>query len=543
MDFLTSIHFLTALCMLSSLSVPVKGSLYIDCGATASYVDPITGVTWVPDSGFISTGENFANVPTAKTVWQDFPELSTLRFFNDSRAKNCYTLPVTINVTYLLTASFLWASYDNTASPPSFGLAIDGTILASVTSDATGATFDSLEFSIQPPNNFTYVCLTQLPLQLGTPFISAIYLRPGPVYPLFDQISSRQMIRVRHRLNFGGTTTGRLPIDPYNRLWSTEGLNTTYLSATSPLVLLATTQTIVNNLSDVAIPTVMLQNALTTSGNMTLQGMFGTPDPFISSQQLNWIFAYIVFYFAELDPNANATSREFYIELLPSSNQYINPFNDTNTSQPFVASRLICSPFVFQSWEPIPLYRGQNSTLGPSLNALEFLEITWTSNLKTLDRDASAIDAIKSHMNLNEWTGDPCVPVSHAWVTCTPIDVNKPPEITAVNLSGYNLIGTISPNFADLWSITDLLLDNNALSGSLPNLSGLANLKRLYLQDNALSSSLPDWLATTLGLEELFIENNQFSGVIPAAIRSKKLNQFQVLSWESIVAIHSPPAY
>lgn len=187
----------------------LAGSLYIDCGATASYVDPITGVTWVPDSGFISTGENFANVPTAKTLWQDFPELNTLRFFNDTRAKNCYTLPVTINVTYLLTASFLWASYDNTASTPSFGLAIDGTILASVTSDATGATFDQLEFSIQPPNNFTYVCLTQLPLQSGTPFISAIYLRPGPVYALFHQISSRQMIRVRHRLNFGGTSTGR----------------------------------------------------------------------------------------------------------------------------------------------------------------------------------------------------------------------------------------------------------------------------------------------------------------------------------------------
>lgn len=188
----------------------LAGSLYIDCGANASYVDPITGVTWVPDSGFISTGENFANVPTAKTVWQDYPELNTLRFFNNSgRAKNCYTLPVTINATYLLTASFLWASYDNSAAPPSFGFAIDGTILASVTLDTSGSAFDQLEFSIQPPSNVTYVCLTQLPSQLGTPFISALYLRPGPVYAYFDKISSRQMIRVRHRLNFGGTSTGR----------------------------------------------------------------------------------------------------------------------------------------------------------------------------------------------------------------------------------------------------------------------------------------------------------------------------------------------
>lgn len=180
----------------------------------------------------------------------------------------------------------------------------------------------------------------------------------------------------------------RLPIDPYNRLWSAEGLSTTYLSATSPLVLLDATQTVVNNLSDITIPTVMLQTALTTSGNMTIQGMFGTPDPFISSPLTNWIFAYIVFYFAELDSNATATSREFYIQLPYLSDQYINPLNDTNTSQPFVASRSI-QYTDFPSWWPIPLYRGQNSTLGPSLNALEFLEVTWTSNLKTIDRDGT----------------------------------------------------------------------------------------------------------------------------------------------------------
>lgn len=133
----------------------------------------------------------------------------------------------------------------------------------------------------------------------------------------------------------------------------------------------------------------MLQNALTTSGNMTIQSMFGTIDPFISFQQTNWITAYIILYFAELDPNANTTSREFYIQLPSYFDQYINPLNDTNTSQPFVASRLISNPFVFQLWEPIPLYRGQNSTLGPSLNALEFLEFTWTSNLKTIDRDGT----------------------------------------------------------------------------------------------------------------------------------------------------------
>lgn len=150
-----------------------------------------------------------------------------------------------------------------------------------------------------------------------------------------------------------------------------------------------------------AIPTVMLQSALTTSGNMTIQGMFGTPDPFISSPLTNWIFAYIVFYFAELDPNANASSQEFYIQMPYFPDQYINPWNDTNANQPFVASRLIYSPFAFQSWVPISLYRGQNSTLGPSLNALEFLELTWSSNLKTIDRDGTHSN-VSAHVFKND---------------------------------------------------------------------------------------------------------------------------------------------
>lgn len=60
------------------------------------------------------------------------------------------------------------------------------------------------------------------------------------------------------------------------------------------------------------------------------------------------------------------------------------------------------------------------------------LHLTWAQYFVNNDLAAHAIDAIKSHMNLNEWTGDPCVPVPHAWVTCTPLDVNQPPQIIVV---------------------------------------------------------------------------------------------------------------
>ncbi|CAM6069234.1 unnamed protein product [Sphagnum tenellum] len=73
----------------------------------------------------------------------------------------------------------------------------------------------------------------------------------------------------------------------------------------------------------------------------------------------------------------------------------------------------------------------------------------------TNNQDAIAIEEIKSSMNLNDWTGDPCVPVPHPWVTCS-TDLNSILSITAVNLSGYNLTGPISPSFGNLLSLTSL---------------------------------------------------------------------------------------
>lgn len=31
---------------------------------------------------------------------------------------------------------------------------------------------------------------------------------------------------------------------------------------------------------------------------------------------------------------------------------------------------------------------------------------------------ALAIEAVKSSMNLGEWSGDPCLPTPHSWLTC-----------------------------------------------------------------------------------------------------------------------------
>ncbi|CAN5975966.1 unnamed protein product [Sphagnum jensenii] len=81
----------------------------------------------------------------------------------------------------------------------------------------------------------------------------------------------------------------------------------------------------------------------------------------------------------------------------------------------------------------------------------------------TNNQDASAIEEIKSSMNLTDWTGDPCVPVPHPWVTCS-TDINSVLSITGVKTQGsklyqnkgYNLTGPISPSFGNLLSLTSL---------------------------------------------------------------------------------------
>ncbi|CAK9869277.1 unnamed protein product, partial [Sphagnum jensenii] len=139
-----------------------------------------------------------------------------------------------------------------------------------------------------------------------------------------------------------------------------------------------------------------------------------------------------------------------------------------------------------------------------------------------------AIEEIKSSMNLTDWTGDPCVPVPYPWVTCS-TDSNFVPSITAVNLSGYNLTGPISPSFGNLQNLTSLALDYNDLNGSLPLLNHLANLQYLFLQNNSLSGMIPDWLAYLPSLSELFVWNNNFSSPIPPSLLSKNSWNFTYL--------------
>ncbi|CAK9212198.1 unnamed protein product [Sphagnum troendelagicum] len=470
-------------CTLSSAPgvwAQIQGSVFVDCGSMASYVGSITNISWVPDAPeYITTGVN-GYVPSAPSIYPNFSEFTTVRYFPDTRAKNCYSFPVMPNSTYLIRGTFFYGNYDNGTTLPSFQMAIDGTIVANVTFD-NATIFVYYEFMVASVSNVTFLCLLR-DSSNSVPFISAISFSFLPAYFFFSSVygllygPQRIYFETKYRLNFGGDGLVRHPDDEFDRYWfPIQGSNSTFIQSTSPLQSLDASKIVGNGGSTWGDPpATVMDTALTSSGNITIS----FPD--------EYNYQYILsFYSAELNSTANASSRIFYLE---------------------VEDQTVSSP------------------LGPIANALETWEMS-TNPVATMtnNQDAIAIEEIKSSMNLTDWTGDPCVPVPYPWVTCSR-DINSVFSIRAVNLSGYNLTGPISPSFGNLLSLTSLALDYNDLNGLVPLLNHLANLQYLFLQNNLLSGTIPDWLADLPSLSELFVWNNNFSSPIPPSLLSRNSN-------------------
>ncbi|KAH9530807.1 hypothetical protein CY35_19G003500 [Sphagnum magellanicum] len=378
-------------------------------------------------------------------------------------------------------------------------MAIDGTIVANVAFD-NAAIFVYHEFMVASVSNPTFLCLLR-DSSNSVPFISAISFSFLPadffnsaVYA-FLYGSQRIYFETKYRLNFGGDGLVRHPDDQFDRYWfPIQGSNSTFIQSTSPLQSLVASK-IVGDGNGIfgEPPATVMDTALRSSGNITIT----FPD--------NYNYEYILsFYFAELNSTANASSRIFYIHV-PTSNPrdiLLNPYSES-LSGLFSAVFDIYWGLSYTPGADIVLYPNQtvSSPLGPIVNALENWEMS-TNPIATMtnNEDAIAIEEIKLSMNLTDWTGDPCVPVPHPWVTCSP-DINSVLSITAVNLSGYNLTGPISPSFGNLLSLTSLFLQNNSLSGTIPY-----------------------WLANLQFLSELFAWNNNFSGPIPPTLLSKNWN-------------------
>ncbi|XP_059638956.1 senescence-induced receptor-like serine/threonine-protein kinase [Cornus florida] len=462
-----------------------SGFISIDCGISedSSYTDETTGIHYISDAAFIDTG-------VSRTISPEFNTGSLQQQFLNVRSfpegpRNCYTLRPANGTgsKYLIRAWFMYGNYDNQNNPPTFDLHF-GVDFWDTISLLDTASIGWTEIIHVLSSDYVYLCL--LDKQLGTPFISAIELRPlnNSVYETTD--GSLVMF---DRLDYGSTpselasTSNRFKDDPYDRIWNPTP--NSLMSNPSKIRNLSTMNSVTSN--TFKVPLAVMSTATTSqNGSESLNLKWGPP--INSSDQY-----YVYLHFAEVEVLQPNQSREFdvFINGISLFNEPIVPdYNWTHT----LATN---SPVPFPEFG-IAINKTKNSTLPPIINAMEIYIARPITQLQTDDIDVSAILGIKSTYGVKRnWQGDPCAPEAFLWVglTCSNNDGFNPPRITSLNLSSNELIGEISPNISNLMVIQSLDLSNNKLTGQVPSfLSQLAYLTVLKLKGNNFTGSVPESL-------------------------------------------------
>ncbi|XP_061374929.1 LRR receptor-like serine/threonine-protein kinase ERECTA [Gastrolobium bilobum] len=143
-------------------------------------------------------------------------------------------------------------------------------------------------------------------------------------------------------------------------------------------------------------------------------------------------------------------------------------------------------------------------------------------NVNSVDSDdgATLLEIKKSFRDVDnvlyDWTDSPssdyCV-----WrgVTCDNVTFN----VVALNLSGLNIEGEISPAIGSLNNLIFIDLKENRLSGQIPDEIGdCSSLRSLDLSFNDIRGDIPFSISKLKQLENLILKNNQLIGPIPSTL-------------------------
>ncbi|RWW86372.1 hypothetical protein BHE74_00004854, partial [Ensete ventricosum] len=183
------------------------GFISIDCGNSKSdYVDHSTHITYVSDDRFIDVGSDFyiqsnyinSSVPTLQLNLRSFPD----------GVRNCYTLPVPPNSTYLVRATFMYGNYDGGKNSQriQFDLHIGVDHWKTMTISDPSAIYTAEALSLATANS-TSVCL--IDTGGGTPFISSLELRPFENGDYGEYANALQSVVLVTRRNMGASDSLR----------------------------------------------------------------------------------------------------------------------------------------------------------------------------------------------------------------------------------------------------------------------------------------------------------------------------------------------
>lgn len=184
--------------------------LNINCGSSSDIVDSRSGLWWYADDEYISTGFTFANVPD----WSGYPQLGTLRYFNDTRIPK-YSIPDAsgnpIN-SHGESRVLLWGvrQFELAAYVQDGHRWVDGWQHYQHQNFAY-----SFEYTYQAQGNVTFLCLLR-DYTNANPFISTISLRRVKPYPTMSQkyLEKSYIVQTNSRYSFGATNTPRYVCNP-----------------------------------------------------------------------------------------------------------------------------------------------------------------------------------------------------------------------------------------------------------------------------------------------------------------------------------------
>ncbi len=168
----------------------------------------------------------------------------------------------------------------------------------------------------------------------------------------------------------------------------------------------------------------------------------------------------------------------------------------------------LCAPLdrVFQEWlETIPTLAAGPSCLADALAAL--YEAAGGSGWR----------------NAGSWLTDAPVSEWHG------VSADEDGRLTALDLRGNGLSGTVPPEIGTLRDLTRLDVRDNALEGELPaELGELGELRWLYLSGNRFEGRPPAELGSLAELSALHLAHNQFTSALPGSFtRLSKMADFQ----------------
>ncbi len=102
--------------------------------------------------------------------------------------------------------------------------------------------------------------------------------------------------------------------------------------------------------------------------------------------------------------------------------------------------------------------------------------------------------------------------------------------VDTLALLSFNMTGSVPSEMALLTALTWLQLNDNDFTNSLPeSLSALTNLEFITLSRNRFNGSVPTWIGALTSLTQLVLYNNDLSGSLPTALGNLTNLQFMAL--------------